>query len=338
MNYNIDKQKWKLYRIREDREQDVKTGKYFGNNYRIAEITWRNYQNPLTLELLIDPAKNISYFQEHDTELYKPQRSYNSYVKSRLFDNIKNSDWIIDIGCGKGQDLFRYAKYGIKNVLFIDSDKDALVELTNRKFIFAKNKEENKMGIYIKEMDLNNNYKKNIEHIRSSGIPLPTDGVPIIVCNFALHYLVSNAASINNITQFIGNLLKSGGKFIFTAFNGKVVFDLLQENNGRFSIWENNVLKYDIKKKYTSKTFTGTSQLIDVLLPFSSGEYYTESLVNNNLLEKYFKKKKMNIELHDSFEKYYEDFKKDNRKVYDQLTENDKEYIKLYYFSSYYKK
>jgi hypothetical protein len=43
---------WELLRIRTDRDHDILNKNYYGNNYKVAELIWRNYSNPLTLDLL----------------------------------------------------------------------------------------------------------------------------------------------------------------------------------------------------------------------------------------------------------------------------------------------
>ena len=82
------------------------------------------------------------YFQIDDNLLYKAQRSFNSYVKSKTLENIiadklydkNDTNWVIDLAAGKGQDLARLNNLNFKNGLFIDKDKNALLELVNRKF------------------------------------------------------------------------------------------------------------------------------------------------------------------------------------------------------------
>ena len=52
-----NKDKWKLLKIRDDRQIDVNTGNYFGNDHRIAEITWHSIFWPLKLEHLLNSKK-----------------------------------------------------------------------------------------------------------------------------------------------------------------------------------------------------------------------------------------------------------------------------------------
>ena len=359
MFYDIKKDEWKLHKIREDRDVDVKTGKYFGNDFRIAELTWNNYSNPLTYENLKLSENELlqeKYFQEDDTELYKPLRSYHSFIKSELFETFKESEYVIDIGSGKGQDMFRYAKYGIKNVLFIDKDKDALSELLNRKYVFAKSKDKTNMKIYIQNMDINSKWYENVKQLENNDILSKNmkGKIPIIICNFAIHYFMNSKLSITNLINFVKYYLMKGGKFIFTAFNGDIIYDLLKKNNGVWNSYTSeNILKYSIKSNYNTKNFTGINQQISVKLPFSKDEYYVEWLVNTDYLINEFKKttqhsvikkdiesknneqfnlknNKLQINECNSFDIYLDKFKKQNKKVYDKLDDNDKFYTSLH--------
>lgn len=332
--------KWKKYRIRDDRQIDVETGKYYGNNIAVAETIWQNYKNPLTLEML-EETPNKSYFQEHDSKLHEADRSFNRFVHSTLFNRyISKADWVIDLGSGKGQDLFRYASVGVKHILFLEKDKDAITELLNRKHQYARgmrkaNREsrQERMSIYVKELDLNESWERNIARIKASGIPIPNNGVSIIFCGFALHYLVGNAAQMSNIAKFIEYLLAPTGKFIYTAFDGKAVFERLKEGSGRYLEMENDIMKYDIRQKYKSLDFTGINQQIDVLLPFSMGDYYTEYLISNERLAKQMAKLTLKQTKYASFATYFADFKKQNKKHI--LSEIDQRYLTLYFVSIY---
>ena len=101
---------WKLKKIRDDRKIELKRGNYYGNNYKIAESIWMAYSVPLIIE---DIKDEDIYFQEHDNELQKASRSYNSFVKSELFNKFRGSKWVMDLASGKGQDFFRYNNFDI---------------------------------------------------------------------------------------------------------------------------------------------------------------------------------------------------------------------------------
>lgn len=332
-SYDVKKQEWELHRIREDRRVEVQRGRYYGNDYRIAEFTWRSIQNPLTYEELLKPdMSKFGYFKKDENNIYKSVRNFNSYVKGELLAPYRGSEWVIDLSAGKGQDLFRFSMNRMRNVLFVDKDDEALSELIRRKHDFLKDRKyQNNMGIYAQQMDLTTDYKANIEKIRSKGIPIPYGGVDLITMNFAFHYMCKDQKSLDNVINLIYDLLAPGGRFIYTAFDGEEVFRILNEHKGQFDLAESS-MKYSIKAKSSLSKLKDYGQEIDVLLPFSNGEYYTEYLVNAEYIDKLFAKKKMSRELHNSFSEYF-----NTKPQHIQLSSADKEYDKLYYVNSFYK-
>ncbi len=327
--------KWKLKKIRTDRIVELNRGEYFGNYFRIAELIWNNIKNPLTFDMLISDS-NSNYFLVDDNQLYKALRSYNSFVKSYLLETVinpkltdkNNKEWIIDLASGKGQDLGRINNLGFKHGIFLDNDKNALMELINRKFNLKSNQHKN-MKIYTHEVNLNTNYKtiiKSLEQFNAS-----KESIDIIICNFAIHYIIGKDSDLFNLIQLLNYYLKPNGRFIFTCFNGNKIFNLLQETN-EWNLYENDFLKYSIKKLYNNSTkINNTGQQIDVLLPFSNNTYYTEYLINLDYLTNVFNDNNFLTEISESFSCLLNDFK--NNKIYSALSNEDKEFIDLYQFT-----
>jgi 16S rRNA G966 N2-methylase RsmD len=113
-------------------------------------MTWMSFKNPLVIEKL---DLNKVYFKSGNSK-HKAVRSFNSFVKSNIFDQFKNTEHVMDIASGRGQDLFRYSSYGIKHILFLEVDKTALQELIKRKFDFARNRKGNNLSISIQQIDI----------------------------------------------------------------------------------------------------------------------------------------------------------------------------------------
>lgn len=328
------KDKWKLKKIRLDRTVELNRGEYFGNYFKIAELIWNNIKNPLTFDMLINDTIS-NYFLVDDNELYKAVRSYNSFIKSYLLETVVNSkltdknnkEWIIDLASGKGQDLGRINNLGFKNGIFLDNDKNALMELINRKFNLRSTQHKN-MKIYTQEINLTTNYKtiiKSLEQFNAS-----KESIDIIICNFAIHYIISQESDLINLIQLLNYYLKPNGRFIFTCFNGQKVFNLLNTSN-EWNMYENDFLKYSIKKLYNSNKFNNTGQKIDVLLPFSNNKYYSEYLINLDYLINVFNDNNFVTEISESFSCLFNNFK--NNKQFTLLSKADKEFIDLYQFT-----
>ena len=331
--YDTKLKKWNLKKIRDDRDIELERGEYFGNYYRIAELIWININNPLDINKMVDDNKEC-YFQIDDNLLYKAQRSFNSYVKSKTLENVisdklydkNDTNWVIDLAAGKGQDLGRLNNLNFKNGLFIDKDKNALLELVNRKFTLKSNKKNN-IKVYTKNLDLLTDYKEIIKELEIFSIEPET--IDIIICNFAIHYIIINDDKLLNLIKLLNNYLKPGGRFIFTCFNGYKVFKLLENSNEWNSYDENNNLKYSIKKLYNTNKFLNTGQKIDVLLPLSNS-YYTEYLVNLDYVFDIFNENNFVSELSLSFDNFLDTFKIDNNKMFNELSKIDIEYTSLY--------
>lgn len=335
---------WEFINIRDDRKNEYN---YIGNNFKIAESTWLNMIDPFKLEDLW--TVKSGYFAKEKDSIYYAQVGFNSFVKSQLINNIRDSEWVIDIASGKGQDLFRYHKSGIKNILFIDNDKIALAELITRKYELQKSGETySPFSIYVLHADITNPYKETIEKIKSFPIKYCGDTTKTIcannvVCNFALHYFIKSKTTMGNFIFLVKSMLGyvvGGGKkkkiiserksFTYTCFNGLKIFELLK-NIKVNECWENyqdNIVKYSIKKLYDKNIFD-LGLKIGVFLPFSDGEYYEEYLVNIDLVNSEFVRKGFSIKKTGSFSEYLESFQNEKPNIFKKINEIDLKYIDL---------
>lgn len=321
-NYTPSVNIWHLHKIRSDKKM--------GNNFKVAELAWMTYKDPLIIE---DLDNNDLYFQQHDNELQKASRHFNSFTKGQILAQFKGTEWVMDLASGKGQDLFRYAGLNYKNAIFLEINNTALLELIHRKYDL---KETNSMNIQIHQLDMTADYKANITTLETD-IVIPS-GVNLIVCNFAFHYFLKDNKSLKNVTKFIDHYLKPGGRFVFTAFDAKAIVQLLNENKGNWTIMSGKDIKYSIKKEYTTTLLEPVGQKIDVLLPFSNNTYYSEYLVNIDHIASEFEKLGFTLEINESFGEYLDSYKKQNGRGFHAMDENDKKYTSLYHNYCFYKK
>jgi len=322
---------WKLVRIRADRDNDIVNKNYYGNNYTVAELIWRNYSNPLTLELLcsdIDVFESEFYFKVDNSELYKNIRKYNNMVKQELLSHVtamikdhKNS-WVIDLGCGKGQDLEKYMRGSCRNLVMIDNNETNLCSVIERKYKYINSS--TSTNIYMKNLDINGPWKVNIDALIAGNTAFAISKTKLVICNFAIHYFIGSA---NNFINFVDALMPSKSRFMFTCFNGQKIFDLLKPSGK----WGDGK-KYSIVSKFNNEKFVGGEE-IEILLPFSNGKLYKESLVNLALIERKLNKKKIMLESSGVFnsQKYIQLNKH-------KLTDMDLTYLGLLEYAIYHKK
>lgn len=333
MTYDtIDKQ-WNMLRIRNDRKQELKQN-YYGNYFPIAESIWRNFFNPLTLEILCSTKEEISkefYFIVNASKKYETLRAYNNMVKYNLVDYVtsnKKVKWVVDLGCGKGQDLPKYIRFGIPNALLIDVNQNNISEVINRKY----NMKNNSTRIYTCCSNLNNPSEDIMEDLYRRGI-IPTGlkkkFADLIICNFAIHYMFDSIQMLENFVSLIDSLLNTNGKVIITCLNGEKVLAALKSN--QWGDGERHLIKCnaDINKYPALRTKVKQVPKIEIMLPFSNGQLYQENLVSLDLLNKVFKKKKIIVDSQGSFKGYYEN---EGNWKFDKL---DLEYIDMLSYTIY---
>ena len=343
MSFDEPKKVWKFMRVREDRTLDYLNGSYFGNDFRIAELTWNNYMDPLLKEYLWEGASRKSYFQEEKSEVYRPQVYYLSFIKERRLNTIARSDWVVDLGSGKGQDLNRYFRNGIRHLVCVDNDKVALAELVKRKYditksILDKRRSQGKTtfhahsgtNLIVIESDISNR-KKTAEDIKRY---IPEDGVNVVVCNLAIHYFASSKESLNKFISLCKDLLRPGGKLILMCMSGEKIFEKLKsvEYGESWSLYQDGALKNSIRRKFNEKKLMPAGQQIDVLLPFSKGEYYSEFLINTKSLISELNSRGFTVE-GDSAQSVISslsDFEIQKPETFSNLTKEDFEYLKLF--------
>ena len=321
---------WTLMRIREDRSIDLSYGLYYGNDIKFARDNYYSIINPLTLDMLTSKAtselmKDI-YFKKSDNT-YSGLRHFNSsVVKTQLFYyikknflNAKSNGLIVDLCSGKGQDLYKISKLNFKNNVFIDVNSTSITELNNRLAGLNSNNKSAKYNVYI--LDLMQDYKSNIEQLNLK------QHANLISMNFAIHYFLSNESAFMNIVNMINEMASKDTVVLFTYLDGNKVFEKLKNKNEYFLI-EDDIKKYSIVKKYKSKKLTACGQLIDIMLPFSNGEYYEEYLVNSEYLKSTFAELGFKVLSYSSFSRY---FTKNNKKATNNnLSIVDEEFAELY--------
>ena len=339
LSNKLDNPEWSLVKIRKDRQLDVDSSKYFGNDFRIAELTWNIFLDPLTIDELKNGC-NKSYFLENKATMYFAQVNVLSFIKEQRIKTFANSKWVIDACSGRGADLGKFLNSNISNLVCIDQDQSALAELVRRKYSFMKIRKTNKRtdtpnwakkhgtAVYVIVADYGN--KKQV--LQKTKTIIPKDGVDHITCNFALHYFMGTQDSVNNFILLCKSLLKKGGSISLSFMIGEKVFDILKEVDIGETIdtYDHQVIKNSIKKLYKESEIIPFGQKIGVLLPFSKGEYYEEYLVNTQELINAF-------ELHGfkcgpviAVKNSIPQFKHERPNIYNQLTNDDKWYLDLF--------
>ena len=119
----------------------------------------------------------------------------------------------------------------------------------------------------------------------------------VVSCQFALHYFFADAQTLDRFCFNINSLLKSGGHFIGTCFDGEKLNDeFVATENGRLEGRVRGNIIWRIDKRYDD--FDPCGSPIDVFIE-SIGQSRREYMVSMPLLQE--KLRKYKIEMHDCY-------------------------------------
>ncbi len=221
----------------------IRQGRSMVNNNKQMEVIYKDIKNGLKEWYDIDVS--IDYLKEHfvrceklhgtiyygikkKTDLdIKTLTEYHRYISdSYIMQYAKNTDSLLDIGCGKLLSAKNYAAANIKQVYGIepsiyslDMAKTTLSKLkTNTKFTLIH-------GFGDKPININKQFST-------------------IIFNFSIHYMIPN---FNMVTENLYRLSKKGTKIIITYINGSKLLPILKKND-QYQVVHNNDIMWGVYK------------------------------------------------------------------------------------------
>jgi hypothetical protein len=160
--------RWVPIKTRHDKTETVKRfGRFYGNNYMIANKIWRTIINPITFEDFEDlekgniPEKGLFtydkkmdslrkridketiistnrenlYFQK-TSNIAKEMREFHNWMKSNMIYSICNDVYrkktvVLDLAFGRGADINKYYYARVEYLVAVDLDKDVIFSVNN---------------------------------------------------------------------------------------------------------------------------------------------------------------------------------------------------------------
>jgi hypothetical protein len=339
--------RWIPMRTRFDKTESVqKFNKKYGNNENIAKKIWQSIINPVKMtdfttlsddklydkyinelkekidfNLIKLERKDNIYFQKKTT-LVKDLGKFHNWIKSYIiytfvnftYDDIQKK--VLDVACGKGQDMQKFYYTEVKLYVGFDPDYMALNDSGDgaiSRYKGLKRTHERFPPCFFIQADATSILQYD-EQIKKIG-RMSQDNKKLfdkfftwnnnktlfdtMNCQFAIHYLLGNEDSWNNFTDNINMYLREGGYFMFTTFDGDRVSERLKDNTNFSEYYENNgekMLLFDIVKKYDDNDLTNKLKFgiaIDVHMAwlFEDGIYRTEYLVFKDFIIKSLKER-----------------------------------------------
>jgi hypothetical protein len=244
---------WSLVKVR----TEYQPGDYYGNDFRVCQLIFINYNNPLLYSDLFDPPDQYFNKVNDSVEMSK----YNLRVKHSIYNKIPlGNKRVCELSCGQGADMFHLAKIGYEYGLFVDVDKSAISSLLDRYYNYQKSRQSvHNLKINTLVTDLLEPADITMEKIRAITSVQHSDEFKfnLVSMQFAIHYFMED---FNNLCKLVARLTDDG-YFFFTCFNGYK----LDFVNDEIKLGKHHIIKLNKKK-------------IKVKLPFSDS-YYEEYMV-----------------------------------------------------------
>jgi hypothetical protein len=322
--------KWVPLRVRYDKTTDMRQNKRnFGNAYHVANSNWQSIHNPITEDMICTGSNIPDVIVDEDIYYNKSVGSlktvalkdfHNLYVKKNLIKSVSNTgDTLIDYACGRAGDLPKWVASRLSFVFGIDKSNENLGNrLDGACARFLKMKKTTKIMPSV--LFVNGNSAFNIKNgsalLNDKAIQITKtvfgtgssssekvgkgvakqfgkakDGFNISSCQFALHYFLESAETLQGFMRNLAECTKLGGYFIGTAYDGKTLFNLLSKKarGESIQIVEDEKKIWEVVKMYNADTFEDNSSSINYRIDVyqeSINQMISEYLINFDYLDR----------------------------------------------------
>lgn len=280
--------RWIALRTRYDKTESVRKFKRkYGNNATIAQRIWKTIINPVTENDISSLANPLVYNKEIDRikkmvgsqsgPSYYPKisnvgfgmRDWHNFIKSNMITTYcKNKFNVLDVGCGRGGDIGKFARTDIKEYVGIDIDNNGLYNIEDS--AYNRYNKMKKQISDIPDMYFINADAKTLFNVSSQLKVLPdmtelnkqlmekhlsgNKKYDVVNAQFTLHYYMSDEISWKNFCTNLNDHLNFGGYLLITCFDGDLIYDKMKsKRNISVSYTDKSGIKkmfFDIAKVY----------------------------------------------------------------------------------------
>lgn len=277
LTWNKTQKRWYPLRIRQDKtELWLSTGNVAGtaNDSDVAARIWLTLQNPVEETHLmgneeiieVPPEDTDTYYANtktrNESETLNMNNFHNIWIKERLLKSAAANTTgksLLDLGCGKGGDLFKWYSAGFETVIGFDQSRDNITNPKNgvyarmlqdaqtygkKQYLFLPFDVRRPLTEITPETYPNDQEFSIAKHIwgieelaalSSQKIEFGVAGqkFDVVSCQFAIHYFFQDDDILDTFCQNVANNLKSGGLFFATCFDGEEVNKLFKDGSRR---------------------------------------------------------------------------------------------------------
>lgn len=228
-----------------------------------------------------------------------PLRTFNNWAKARIIqeaipDNLKETVAVMDLGCGKGVDLKKWAHSKVHHVYLVEDNEQDMEECQKRFIEINRRWPERFKATFINK------------DFTFDSIMLP-EKIQVVSCQFFVQRAFSTESESKTFAKNISSALKLGGFFIASLVNANKIKTLMGENddqtrfsNGVFTIELEYPLSHECPEFGLKMLF-----LVD-------DKCFPENLVRLDTLTRVMKEADLELIWHRSFSDLYEEAKSSN--------------------------
>jgi hypothetical protein len=320
---------WVPIRVRQDKTADYRSGgRNYGNAYHVAQSVWNSIHNPVTEEMLTT-GENIPDLIAEDDIYYNKKETATTTRSLRDFHNLyvkrvlilaasKFKGTLIDMSVGKAGDFSKWIAAKLSFVFGLDIARDNIENRLNGACArFLNYRKQYRSVPY--SLFLNANSALNIRSgeacFTDKGREITRaifgdgpkdekklgrgvfrqygkgkDGFDVVSNQFSIHYFAETPEKFHNFLRNVSECCKVGGYFIGTSYDGRKVFQKLEDKKLGESITistKEGERIWEITKQYNSQTFennaTSLGYRVDVYQE-SINKVFSEYLVNYDYL------------------------------------------------------
>ena len=225
---------WVPLRKRNDKE--------FSNSYNVGLSNCSVMFNPVNGNLNTYFTKTFAFPESITTPYHDINSIIRKYIVERSINPLNEMINVLDLAGGRGADELNLYCSGAYNIFAADADTEALVQYVERttntpniknEFLLKSSKYVHNMPRYITINAINAYLSENNDSIIKdiqSRFEYPKEGFDVILMNYAIHYLCYKSECILALNKLIKTLLKPGGIFIFSCFDGDSIINDIGNN------------------------------------------------------------------------------------------------------------
>jgi mRNA (guanine-N7-)-methyltransferase len=159
-------------------------------------------------------------------------RNANNWIKNYLIRVFLQGPIVLDIGCGKGGDLFKFLS-NHKTQCYIGFDRsEKLIQVAKERLAKTHDKNKNKqVTLFVADLLKKDTWYN--EHLEGN--------VDFINMQFCVHYFMISGGVVRTWLSSISSLLKKGGRWVFTCVDRNKLNKYVE--GGRS--WKNDICRID---------------------------------------------------------------------------------------------